>query len=219
MNKVEEFLSEYTIQSTNRSYRVCLNRFFGAINADPNTYFEDNRDYEQDVKTLHAKLKKEKKPALSQKQTLMVVKTFLENYDVLIPKRKWKKTRKKIKGSRAATLDAAPTKKELKQILTHANAMKKSLFLIACSSGIRISTILQLEPSDVDLECNPPKITIPSNITKTGNPRYCFMSNEAKAALIEYLKIRDDYLQSAINRSKNKPHIKRNPNEDRKSVV
>jgi integrase len=52
--------------------------------------------------------------------------------------------------------------------------MKRALFLIACSSGMRISTLLKLEPSDIDLEFNPPKITIPGGITKSGNPKVLF---------------------------------------------
>ena len=213
MNKVDEFLQNYHVESTKKSYRVSLNRFFKTIEANPNTYFDENRDFLNDVKILWSKLLLEERPPLSIKQNLMVVKTFLEEYNVVIHQGEWRKMRRKIPGSRAATLDQAPTCKDLKKILTHANAMKRALFLIACSSGMRISTLLKLEPGDIDLELNPPKITIPGGITKSGNPRFCFMSFEAKAALLEFYKVRSQYLETAINRSKNKPHVVKDPDD------
>jgi len=150
MNKVDEFLQNYHIESTRKSYRVSLNKFFKIIEADPNTYFEEKRDFLNDVKILWSKLLLEERPPLTIKQNMMVVKTFLEEYNVIFPQGEWRKMRRRIPGSRAATLDQAPTCKDLKKILTHANAMKRALFLIACSSGIRISTILKLEPGDID---------------------------------------------------------------------
>lgn len=39
------------------------------------------------------------------------------------------------------------------------------------------------------------------------------MSFEAKAALLEFYKVRSRYLETAINRSKNKPHVVKDPDD------
>ena len=82
-------------------------------------------------------------------------------------------------------MESVPTNNQLKKILSHGKAIERALFLIASSSGIRIDTLLQLEPSDIDMNNSPVKITIPGRITKSGNPRISFMSDEAKTALEE----------------------------------
>jgi len=214
MNKIDEFLSEYPSKKTSHSYRSYLNHFFRIINADPNTYFDEKRDYKQDVTVFWQHLMSDNRPPLSIKQKLMVIKLFLEENDIVIPKKTWKNFKRRVKGTRARTTDRVPTNKELKEILTHGNAMKRALFLMAASTGIRIDTLLRLELSDINMDSNPVKITIPGNITKSGNPRDCYMSDEARDALIEYLKVRDDYLKTAIARCKNKPRIKKSEDDN-----
>lgn len=213
MNTIDEFLNNYPSKKTNKAYKTVLNGYFRIIKANPNTYFDRKREYEKDIEKYWQHLIKEKRPPLSIKQKLMVVKTFLDEYEVIIPKKTWKKFRRKTKGTRAATMDSVPTNNQLKKILSHGKAMERALFLIASSSGIRIDTLLQLESSDIYMDNFPAKITIPGRITKSGNPRISFMSNEAKAALEEFMKVRDEYLTTAVARSKNKPHIIKSSND------
>ena len=56
MNKVDEFLNQYNNISTKKSYQVSLNKFFKTIQVNPDTYFEEDRDFLNDVKNLWNKL-------------------------------------------------------------------------------------------------------------------------------------------------------------------
>ncbi|GAG67840.1 unnamed protein product [marine sediment metagenome] len=116
------------------------------------------------------------------------------------------------KGSRAATLDRVPSKQEFKKILQHGTIKDKALFLFAASSGMRINEILKLTPEMVNLDVDPPRVNIPGNISKTGDPRITFLTEEAKEYLLEWYKIRNDYLQLAIRKTK---HVcKKTGNDD-----
>jgi len=69
---------------------------------------------------------------------------------------------------------------------------------------MRIDEVLQLIQDDIDMDNTPVKINIRGTTTKSGNPRLSFISNEAKEALEEWLKVRDDYLLTSYRRSRNK---------------
>lgn len=99
------------------------------------------------------------------------------------------------------TEDRPPTHKELRSIIQHLPIHGKALYLILASSGIRIGESLHLKPDDVDLTYSPVKVTIRAEYTKTKTKRITFMSNEAKEALEDWLKLRVGYLETAKARS------------------
>lgn len=66
---------------------------------------------------------------------------------------------------------------------------------------MRIGETLQLKLDDINLENNPPKINISGEYTKTGNSRIAFMSHEAKEAINEWLKLRNQYIKTARRKS------------------
>ncbi|MEM3511174.1 MAG: site-specific integrase [Candidatus Jordarchaeales archaeon] len=114
--------------------------------------------------------------------------------------------RRRLKGgrksSRALMLDKAPSNAELRQILNYMDAKGRSLFLVLASSGMRISEALKLKVEDVDLTAVPPRINVNGEYTKTGNPQVAFINSETKEALLEWLKIRQNELQTAVKRSR-----------------
>ena len=214
MNKIDEFLVDYTNLKTANSYRTHLNNYFKGIECNPETYFNDNRDYEKDVKKYWREMTNNDTPPLSIKMNLCVVRNFLQDNNVIIDRSIWKKIRLNTKGSRARTMDVAPSNHQLKEILLHGTAKERTIFLMAASSGMRIEEIMELRPDDIEginlksypieIKSNPVKINIRGGTTKTGNPRIAFISNEAKDALIEWYKTRDAYIETAIERTKNK---------------
>jgi cell division protein FtsB len=66
---------------------------------------------------------------------------------------------------------------------------------------MRIGECLKLKVEDVDLTSEPARINIRGEYTKTGNPRVAFISSEAKEALEEWLKIRENEIFIAVKRS------------------
>jgi len=112
------------------------------------------------------------------------------------------------KGSRARTEEAELTREVLRKILTHADAKGRALFLLLASSGMRIGEALQLRLDDVDLNTDPPTVTVRGEYTKSGDKYVTFMTAEAKEALVEWLKIRGDYLKTSRCRGRGLGRIK-----------
>ncbi len=65
---------------------------------------------------------------------------------------------------------------------------------------MRIWECLQLKLSDLD-EGSPYRIKIKGEYSKSGNSRITFISKEAVLFLNEWMKVREDYLKSAIGKS------------------
>jgi len=204
MNKIEEFVNQFPSKHTKNSYRCFLNNYFNTIREKPETYFNNNRDYEKDVLTYWESLKD--KAPLTKSQALSCIKVFLQEYDIDLKTKFLKKLKRRSKGSgtRPLTLDKVPNPKQLKEILQHGNIQSRALFLIASSSGCRIDEILQLKTEYIDFKSDPVTINIPGSITKTGESRVAFISNEAADTLKEWLKVRKEYLIFAVKKCNHK---------------
>jgi len=199
MNAIKEFTNQYDEPGTKKSYRLRLNKFFEVMNENPKTYINKNRDYEKDIKTYWKHLKETSKSRCTRNSQINTLKQFLSYYDVEPSNKVWKGLRKskKDKGNRPITLDRSPTRKELRRIILEGRPMARAMFLLASSTGARISEILQLVPEDVVFKHNPPMINIRAEYTKTGIPRTVFFSNEALEALEVWHAKRDNWIETA----------------------
>jgi integrase len=207
MNKLEKFLRMYG-KGTARGYKWGIAKFFETIygnNEDKveehaERYFNEERDVEKDMEDFFLAIKD--KPPKSVKLMLTGVRGFLIENDVELPQKFWRRLRRKIRGSRALTIDKVPSNLELRRIIMHMPVQGKALFLTLSSSGMRIGEALRLkEKEDVDLTATPGRINIRGEYTKTGNSRIAFISQEAAVTLQEWLKVRDKYLHGAAGRS------------------
>ncbi len=200
MNKIDEFVMSFPKTKTQTTYRCHLNKYFETIKANPEKYFDGKRDYEQDVKT-HWMALIEYAPT-TRNMKISTIKQFLEDNDIELSAKFWMKLKRKRRGNRPVTQDVIPTNQQLRKILHHAEIKAKALYLLLSSSGIRISEAIGLLPNDIDLTSDPPKIYVRAEIAKNNVPRICFFSSEAKEVLLEWLKVRDEYLVTAVNRAK-----------------
>lgn len=157
------------------------------------------RNYEEDIQNFLVAIKD--KPPKSIRLMLAAVRTFLIENDVELSPKFWRRLRRRIKGSRALTLDKVPSNVEFRKILMHMPVHGKALYLTLESSGMRIGEALQLELDDLALDKVPVKVSIRGAYTKTGNPRIAFISGEAKEAIEEWLKVRTQYLKAAAGKS------------------
>lgn len=200
-----KFLETYASKSTVNAYRWALKSFFevlgfkGELEAVVEAYLAGKRNYEEDVSRFFASLKG--KPPKTVGLCMAAVRTFLLENGIELPALFWRRLRGRRKGSRALMMDRIPSNVELRRILSHMDVKGKALFLVLASSGMRIGEALKLRLGDLELEHEPAKITIRGEYTKTGNPRIAFISKEAKEALEEWLKIRENYIQQAVGRS------------------
>ena len=80
------------------------------------------------------------------------------------------------------------TKETINRLIRLANPKLATTILIACSSGMRISEIVQLRLSDIDFTKNPTTITIRKETAKTRQTRVTCITSETTVALKDYLR-------------------------------
>lgn len=211
-SRIESFLSQYQSEKTKHTYKWALGEYFKSVYGNDNLeensdkYFAEKRDYEEDLKNFLQQING--KPPLTVRLMIAAAKSFLIENDVELPQKFWRAILRKVKGTRAATMDAPPSNNQLRRIITHMPVQGTALFLTLASSGMRIGETLQLRLNDIELEKDPAKINLRREYAKTGNARITFISSEAKEAIQEWLKVRDDYLVAAVKKSKKRPHYK-----------
>jgi integrase len=216
MSGIEEFLKEFGAKRTQNTYRAVLKGYFKVIGATPETYFTEGRDYQADVKKYKNEFLNDRPPK-TYTSYMSGINSYLKENGVDLGSGFWKtlKGRKKgAKSNRAITKDRVPTPEEMKQILSHGGAKERAFFLILVSSGMRIGELCQIGKGDIYLDEDPARIDIPPKVTKTGERRTTFMSNEARNALNEWLKVRDNYVEYAITKN-NLPGVNKTVNDDR----
>jgi len=208
MSKVKNLLENYDNKGTRKNLWNAINKFFQSVYEEATSenleemaekYFSEKRDYEQDLQSFVKSLNG--MAPLTIRLKVSNIKIFLLENDVGLPEKFWKKIRRRIKGSRALTLDRIPTNSELKKLLLHVPIQGKAIFLALESSGMRIGELLKSNIDDLYLDEYPARIQIRGEVTKTGNSRHAFFSREAKEALTEWLKVREDYLRAAVAKS------------------
>ena len=126
------------------------------------------------------------RPPKTRSTYMIAVRLWLEENEIEFPKKYLRRLRGRLpKGSRARTLDMAPTNQQLKQIIELCNVKGKALFSFLATSGVRLGEALKLKIQDVDLTTDPPTVYVRAEYTKTGEPRVTFITPEAA----EYLKL------------------------------
>ena len=198
MNKIQKFLNQYDT-STRKTYGYHLKLYFKVINANPDTYFSQKRNYEADIDKFWKHQKQYTKSICSRNGRVNAVKQLLIENDIELSQKFWKKLKRstKDKGNKPITLDRTPTRYELRRIILEGKPIGRAISLIASSSGMRLGEIVQLLPEDIDLYHDPPMINIRGEFTKNGESRTAFISNEAKDAIIKWNKIRDKWIIDA----------------------
>jgi integrase len=218
MTKIEEKIKEYlednfTKQATKYSYKSHLKSFFLFLNIDPATYFETKRDYQEDVKQYWKYLmtaERNGRPYAPKSipPKMSCIKVFLEEHDIVFNPRFWRKLSKRGKGNEPIREDRIPKIDELKAILSHARIHEKAFFMVMLSSGARETELCNITLDDINLDSTPNEIKIRGLIAKNKKTRITFITNEARDALMQWLKVRNDYIkQNALRFKALKSHL------------
>jgi integrase len=142
------------------------------------------------------------KPVTGIRSTLNAVREFLKYNDIEFTEKQRKQLINKIpKSKRSSTEERDLDINILKKILTHMDLKSRALVLLLGSSGMRIGEALHITLEDINLNSKPVMINIRAEYTKNESRRTAFISNEAKEAVEEWLKIREQYLKSAENKA------------------
>ncbi|RLI79650.1 hypothetical protein DRP05_03100 [Archaeoglobales archaeon] len=217
--KIQKFLDLYPKQNTKNVYRSGILDFFdctyGKIRKGKRVtkeemeeyerlaerYFEEDRDYFEDLLKFVGYMNGQ--APVGARAKISGVKEFLSYHGVELTQRQLKMLSTKMpKGKTARTAEKDVDVDVLRKILAHGDLKFRALVLTLASSGMRIGEALQIRLSDVDLSKTPAEIVVRGEYTKSGDTRVVFISREAKEALKEWLKVRDQYLESARNRNK-----------------
>ena len=120
------------------------------------------------------------------KLSITVVKGYLRHIGIKIDSDDLKQLVKvpKIYKTREIPLD----KGIILRLLRNAKPKLQLTILIAASTGMRIGEIASIRISDIDFSCNPVKVNIRAEVTKTRQARETFLTTESANALKDYLK-------------------------------
>lgn len=199
---------------TRRNYGGYIRDYFVMHNiTNPDKYLKDPRrmsnrkkiDYydnlEKDVLKFNKKL--ETKSGSYRKSNLIAIRKLFEYNKIDLGNNFWETIRKNGKKAYRETDIETPTKEQLKNILSHADAEAKAFFLMKMTSGSRMKEILYLTFNNLHKDTEPPSFYVPSKLSKNGKATTKFFTPEAKYWLVRYLKNRNNILLTRINRAGN----------------
>jgi len=88
--------------------------------------------------------------------------------------------------------DRIPTKRELREVLNHANLEDRVIALVAASSGVREGTLAKLSVEDVDFNSysDVAVVTVKPEVSKGKVGHVTFITPEARNVLLQYLNLR-----------------------------
>ncbi|RJS72968.1 MAG: site-specific integrase [Candidatus Syntrophoarchaeum sp. WYZ-LMO15] len=216
---IESFLSRYGKHNTVKSYRASVYLFldyvYGRVRQGARVtkaeaqryeelnrrYFSEERDHLDDLIRFIAWMNG--KPPATIKVKVAGALEWLRYNDVEFTQRELRALKHKMPDAKGAWTEERDLDKEtLKKILSHTDEKGRALILTLASSGLRVGEALQIKLDDLDLSTDPTQINVRGEYSKTGGRRTVFISKEAAEAIKEWLKVREDYLKSAVNRNR-----------------
>ena len=211
MDKIDEYFDKALIEKkgTKTVIRSHIQKFFKIIDKEIETYFDNNPEYEEDLRKYWKHL--QGKAPNTQSVAISSIKGFLRRFD--------KKTRDldiwddiaaRLKGKSVVSEEYVPDLDEISKILNYCDIRTKTIIMVALSSGMRIGEIVQLLPNDIHLDETPTRINIRSEIAKNDKMRTTFISSETTNVLKEWLRKKDEYIEDSMKRLnfKNKQYLK-----------
>lgn len=208
--KIASFAKKYSNASTGNNYKGAIERFLRCVNKIEkgdhdyeslfNAYLADaKRNRSADIKTFSECLVRESVSKQSARQILTYAVKVLKAHGVTVNEIDVQDIKRECKGG-AATVDKVLTHDVICKTLRGSDVQMRAAILTLASSGLRIGELLSLTMSDVDFNMSPVMINVRAEVSKNGYARYTFISTEAKDALTEYLKVRDQFIENAAIR-------------------
>ncbi len=164
-------------------------------------YFEGEVNPLEDLKAYKDYLSEIKRPPHSISQNIACVKIWMEHYDHTLNSKEVRELKKYMPTQRAGvTREDEITPDIVRLILAHSGDVRlRAAILLMLSSGIRIGELLKLTENDIKMDIN--IIYISDLISKSGESRITFFTDEAKEALQQYLDGRPSIMDRAVKRS------------------
>ena len=221
---VSDFIRQYNSARTRTNYISHLKYYFGTIyqpkllelygedliaqlDETSLAYLSEDRDFRIDLIDYNEQVKDYSPQTRAAK--LSVVYRYFEDNGIDLPR----SLKRNLIGRERDPIseEFIPSQADIKKVLDHLLLHGKTAVLILSSSGMRANELLSLRLSDLELDHDPPKISLPASITKTKQKRITFITHEARDVLMEWLNFRLEYAEHAAS----KGGAEFDPNDDR----
>jgi len=206
---LSEFVGLYRKRATQKSYSRSIRRYLDHIYSPQGTdidyealslrYLQEDRDTLDDLRGFAAHLGNYAPKTAILYWTATIL--WLAENGRELTAREAKRLSSRLPKGGAQTLDAPIDHQFLRQGLPHLSLLGRALVLVLASSGMRIGEALSVLLEDVNLDTSPARLYVRGPDAKGGAPRMVFISGEAAETLREWLKVRDQYLESALKRN------------------
>jgi integrase len=192
---IEEFVAiNAKKEKAKRAIEERVRRYFKVLGiSDIDNYFTSGRDIIKDF-TDYANTLANLSP-LTQKNYLNTVKVFFEDNGVYLSKKVMKTIRNNngYKDARPVNTKETFDKVQMKIILEHANYKFRPFLLVLVSAGLRPGEALALRMHNFQIDeekkmLKGRRIRVTSPAAKGGKQRYTFITNEAAAAINQWLQ-------------------------------
>lgn len=173
-------------------------RYLSEVKSGQRIYFDDLVDY---VDAANGKT-----PPNTISTTLAGIQSFMTwCSDVeLTSRQKAQLKSKRGRGTKQTVTEKGNLDRtSIRQLLSHCDVKMKALVLFLESSGVRIEEALQLKDGDLHTDSPRTCVHIKAEISKTRRFRRTFISSEAREALDEWLKVREEHIVLASKVSEN----------------
>lgn len=161
---------------------------------------DDTRDRLNDAITFATSLSGS--PPMTARSRLNVMRNFFGFNNIEFTDRKWKQAVGKLPKGNARTVEIEIDILTVRNVLEHGDIKMKALAAFLLSTGCRLNEALGLYIEDVKFDGDKiAKVTIRSELTKTGNARVCYCSTESVHFLKEWMRMREGYMKSAQYKS------------------
>jgi len=210
---IAEWLQTYAKPNTRRVFQAGVKHFLYNVYGEVNSLEEaaaqyinecknGQRDWFKDLLKYAADL--HGRPPKSARAFMTGAKSWLEYcLDVELTRKQSRLLLGRLpKGSKARTEEAELSRETFRKVLAHTDAKGRALFLFLASSGVRVGEALRLRLEDINLNVDPPTVTVRGEYTKSGDTYTTFITSEAKEALEQWLRVRESYIHSAANRGR-----------------
>jgi len=213
MGRIADFIDQYSNRNTRKGYTGAVRRFLASVYGEPtdpadwehlaDRYFSEDRDYQGDL--LRFAGNQGDSAPKTVRARITAIKEFFIFSDIEIREKQIRAIRKRIPKGGAITVEKDLDVTTLQSIVHHSPVILRAMVLLMASSGMRIGEVLQLKIADIDLSKGIGHITIRvlqrGEGVKGGQQRYTFCSTEAVGMVAEWLKVRDRYLESSMNKA------------------
>ena len=202
-DSIEDFLDSIYVRShsveTVRTYKGGVQRFEGFLSEKKQMTLSDTiKEIKSDRIDCYQLLRDfvvfQDKSGLKPRTIhlrINAVKSFLRFCGIRIYSEDFKQF---VKMPRKISSEEIPLTKEIIQrLLRNVSPKLQTVVLVAVSSGMRISEIVQLRIGDFDFESEPTRIRLRAETTKTRTARDVFITKEATLALKDYLRRYHDW--------------------------